>query len=87
MPYIKQEDRLKYEKTLTDLIEILKSQPTDKLDGELNYLLTRILKGVYQPKYFNYNRAMGVLECCKLEFYRRVVAPYEDTKIKESGDV
>ena len=87
MPYIKQEDRAKYEKTLNELIELLKTQPTEKLDGELNYLITRILIGVYQPKYFNYNRAMGVLECCKLEFYRRVVAPYEDIKIKESGDV
>ena len=30
---------------------------------------------------------MGVLECCKLEFYRRVAAPYEDIKIEENGDV
>lgn len=30
--------------------------------------------------------ALGALECCKLEFYRRVAAPYEDSKIKSNGD-
>jgi len=30
---------------------------------------------------------MGVLESCKLEFYRQVVAPYEDFKKKEHGSV
>lgn len=31
--------------------------------------------------------ALGALECCKLEFYRRVAAPYEDSKIISNGDV
>jgi len=31
--------------------------------------------------------AIGALECAKLELYRRVAAPYEDTKIAENGDV
>lgn len=26
---------------------------------------------IYTPKYFNYNRAIGVLTCCQLEFKRR----------------
>jgi len=30
---------------------------------------------------------MGVLECIKQEFYRRAVAPYEDKKKEENGDV
>lgn len=30
---------------------------------------------------------LGVLECVKLELYRRVAAPYEDRKIEENGDV
>ena len=29
----------------------------------------------------------GVVECVKLEFYRRAVAAYEDEKCKENGDV
>jgi len=87
MPYIKMEDRGKYDEVLGELIGILKSLPVEKIDGELNYIITRILKESYPLRYFNLNRAMGVLECAKLEFYRRVVAPYEDIKIKESGDV
>ncbi len=87
MPYIKMEDRGKYDKVLGELIGTLKSLPVERIDGELNYVITRILKESYPLRYFNLNRAMGVLECVKLEFYRRVVAPYEDIKIKESGDV
>jgi len=30
---------------------------------------------------------LGALECAKLEFYRRLVAVYEDVKIRENGDV
>jgi hypothetical protein len=87
MPYIKMQDRPKYEKSLETLISTLKSQPVENIDGELNYIITRILKEAYPLRYFNLNRAMGVLECCKLEFYRRVAAPYEDTKIEQNGDV
>jgi len=87
LPYIKPEIRTKYEKVLDELIGILKSLPVEKVDGELNYVVTKILKETYPVRYFNINRAVGVLECIKLEFYRRVAAPYEDKKIKESGDV
>jgi Domain of unknown function (DUF6899) len=87
LPYIKTEKRVKYEKTLHELVSILKSLPPEEVDGELNYVVTKILKGVYPLKYYQLNKAIGVLECIKLEFYRRVAAPYEDIKIKESGDV
>lgn len=87
MPYIKTEKRVKYEKALHELVGILKSLPPEEVDGELNYVVTKILKGVYPLKYYHLNKAIGVLECIKLEFYRRVAAPYEDVKIKESGDV
>lgn len=87
MPYIKPESRVKYEKVLDELIGILKSLPADEVDGELNYVVTKILKQIYPVRYFQINKAIGVLECVKLEFYRRVAAPYEDKKIKESGDV
>jgi len=30
---------------------------------------------------------VGVLECAKMELYRRVAAPYEDKKKEENGDV
>jgi len=41
-------------------------------------------KGV---KYATLNTVIGVLECAKLELYRRVVADYEDQKCEENGDV
>ncbi len=87
MPYIKTEKRVKYEKALHELVGILKSLPPEEVDGELNYVVTKILKGVYPLKYYHLNKAIGVLECIKLEFYRRVAAPYEDTKIEETSDV
>jgi len=59
----------------------------EQVDGELNYVVTKILKEIYPLRYFPLNRAIGVLESIKQEFYRRVVAPYEDIKKGESGDV
>jgi hypothetical protein len=39
------------------------------------------------PRYRDYHAVIGALEAAKLEFYRRQVAPYEDGKIAENGDV
>jgi hypothetical protein len=33
------------------------------------------------------NDVVGALDGAKAEFQRRVVAPYEDKKIRENGDV
>jgi ribosomal protein S3AE len=87
LPYIKPENRKKYDKVLKELVSILKTLPPDEVDGELNYIVTKILKEIYPLRYFHINKAIGVLECVKLEFYRRVAVPYEDIKIEESGDV
>lgn len=79
MPYIKQERR----KELTEL-------PAPKTPGELNYLLTVICRNYISARLLSYqtiNDVMGALEGAKLEFYRRVAAPYEDIKIRENGDV
>lgn len=87
MPYIKPENRKKYDKVLKELVNLLRTLPPEEVDGELNYIVTKMLKEIYPLRYFHINKAIGVLECAKLEFYRRVAAPYEDIKIKESGDV
>lgn len=58
--------------------------------GELNYILTNVVLSYYQrygPGYQYLNDILGALEGAKLEFYRRVAAPYEDKKIIENGDV
>jgi len=87
MPYIAKDDRPRYDKTLGELIKTLKERPVENVDGDINYCVTRILKEVYPLRYFHLNRAMGVLSCIQQEFYRRVAAPYEDTKIQQNGDV
>ena len=63
--------------------------------GELNYVLTRIVNRFLDetqrwgetPHYEDYNAVMGVLTCMQHEIYRRRIAPYEDEKIGENGDV
>lgn len=81
MPYIKPEERQKF----TGLREL---GQTCQNPGDLNYVFTRIIVG-YLDKQFNYqhiNDVIGALECCKLEFYRRRVDPYENDKIRINGD-
>lgn len=58
--------------------------------GELNYQLILMVTNYISRvglKYSTLNDIMGALEGCKLEFYRRVVAPYEETKRTQNGDV
>jgi len=60
--------------------------------GELNYIITKKIDaylGRQNMSYAALNEAIGVLECAKLELYRRIVATYEDSKIAnpENGDV
>lgn len=60
--------------------------------GEINYCITKLLndylKAFNTPySYQDLNELIGVLEAAKLEFYRKVVAPYEEVKILENGDV
>ena len=84
MPYIPQE----YRAELNDPSEFVPTTP-----GELNYAITRLLteyltdQGDHVPTYDRFNEVIGALECAKLELYRRMVAPYEDRKRFENGDV
>jgi hypothetical protein len=55
----------------------------------LNFAITTLLDKELQKNgvnYSNINALIGVLECAKLELYRRVASPYEDVKIEENGD-
>lgn len=58
--------------------------------GELNYLFTCIIRNYVRKhglRYQQINDVVGALEGAKAEFQRRVVVPYEDSKIAENGDV
>jgi hypothetical protein len=92
MPYIKDSDRIKYESAITEIVNELNTQGQDGFYpvGDLNYLLSAIINQTLTRqgvRYQNLNALIGVLECAKLELYRRVAAPYEDLKIMENGDV
>lgn len=83
MPYISRNEKPYFEVPL----EILHSINTP---GQFNYLLTRLAIAYLSnngKSYKTYNDIIGALECCKQELYRRSVAPYENTKIQENGDV
>lgn len=58
--------------------------------GELNYLFSSLAAAYLDLVGWNYqsfNDVIGALDGAKMEFYRRHVAPYEDRKITENGDV
>lgn len=91
MPYIKEEDRAKFNYHVDGLIIDLTAQYalTGKASGDLNYCISRVVNALFERNkcYQTANDILGVLTAVQLEFYRRKVAPYEDTKIKENGDI
>ena len=84
MPYIKQLRRLQI-----DTVAIEHSKFEINSPGELNYAITRLIDNYHSRRgdYQSVNDVVGALEGAKLEFYRRVAAPYEDQKVMENGDV
>lgn len=61
-----------------------------KNEGELNFVLTQeclTFLSERGKRYETFNAIIGALECCKLEFYRRMIVEYEDKKIETNGDV
>lgn len=59
--------------------------------GELTYAFSDTiddyLGGKEEINFVAFAEVLGALEATKLEFYRRIVAPYEEKKLKENGDV
>jgi len=87
MPYIPQDER----KELDDLAGALTTQLRNgNFRGRLNYFLSSVAQGLIEANGVSYsflNDFIGVLECVKLELYRRVATPYEDEKMGQNGDV
>ncbi len=84
MPYIKFEDREKFNIYLEPMTENINSK------GDLTYCLYKLcclyLKTMTKS-YTTMSTLMSCLEDAKLEWYRKKMAPYEDQKILENGDV
>ena len=84
MPYIADQERR----------ALLYPQAVPRDPGELNYAITALLDayvygryGAGDISYVRINDVLGSLEGAKLEFYRRIAAPYENEKITENGEV
>ena len=77
MPYIEKSERVR-------------ADARPRTPGELNFAITSLLDRYLTDKGMSYthvNDCLGALEGAKLEFYRRVVAPYEIQKMAQNGDV
>ena len=86
MPYIHQTNRDALANDLASLAEKLTGV------GDLNYSITRLVQNFLARRrkpieYTDCNEMIGVLESVKLEFYRRVLVPYEDNKCMTNRDV
>jgi len=76
MPYVKPEER-----------GVIYAQTPGQLNYQITTLVDRYIKNKGGISYSNINEVVGVIECVKLELYRRIASPYEDKKIQENGDV
>jgi hypothetical protein len=84
MPYIKKERKFVLDESCGRLVERIQEP------GEMNYVFFKIAQGYLKKfgvRYATMNEILGVFDACAREFYRRLVAPYEDVKKQENGDV
>ena len=95
MPYIKSEKRPGLDIAINNLIDSIidASDPNSETDfaGVLNYCISRTIAGIVirngKLRYWRGALIRGVLMDVADEFYRRIIAPYEDKQIKNNGDV
>jgi hypothetical protein len=85
MPYITPTRRDMIRRQVRELLEEVENLQS----GDITYLFTEILLQWLgdSAKYDDYAQAVGILETAKLELYRRKIAPYEDIKKEENGDI
>lgn len=82
MPYIQPERRATLDPFIRELSDRISSR------GELNYAMTcLVLSEVRGLSYAELASLVGDIECTKQEFIRRVLVPYEESKMQENGDV
>ena len=89
MPYIEQSARWGIEDDQAEGYDFCAIAKRLSGPGELNYVFSLLAKGYFEAHstYQGINDIVGALDGAKLEFYRRIVVPYEDKKIIANGDV
>jgi hypothetical protein len=87
MPYIDPRDRPQYEDGIQSLIYALSANKWHP--GHMNYCFFKIVKACWQEtrSYTAHAKIVGMLTDVRDEFKRRFGHDYEDSKIKENGDV
>ena len=81
MPYISPENQKEFDALISEI-----GKADIKTAGELNFLFTKLAVKFIATnglRYQQMNDVVGALEGAKAEFYRRVVAPYENQKAYE----
>lgn len=85
MPYITQGKRAQTDTEIDALIAKLQKMGL----GDAVYAVYRLLTKLYGNKdsFTVKAQALSVLQAVELEYYRKVIAPYEDKKIQENGEI
>jgi hypothetical protein len=88
MPYIRPEDRPRFDNEIDALVEEV-LVAGDITPGEVNYVMYTFLLRLFKaiPKYRTINIIDGALDDVGKELYRRHFGPYEDQAIKRNGDI
>lgn len=84
MPYIKKINRSKFNAYLDRIVNNV-TEP-----GELTYVIYKLMSEVATKNgicYDSLSRAKASGQDAVDEYYRRAVAPYEDKKLEENGDI
>jgi hypothetical protein len=90
IPYIKKEKRPNFDEAINKLVALLKSSTDSGQhdNGDVVYAIYRIIIDIYSHGNFEIkSNALKVLESAKLEYYRKVMAIYENLKEQENGSI
>jgi hypothetical protein len=89
MPYINQTRRNELDDKMSALLSVVHQSTSE----EMNYIISTLLQKyieVHDEKKLDYsacNTIVGVLECVKLEFYNKLVTPFQNTKLNQNGKI
>jgi len=92
MPYINLDKRLEIAIESDGAIQVLQHRlqqvARDKRKGSVNYVISRIVLGAFQPmSYHDISDAVSVLRDAAAEIERRLMGPREDVAIANNGDL
>lgn len=84
MPYLSNG----YERIMLDnIVERLSERFVHDTPGKLNYILFALCKRYVPKNYTDLRNFLAEIHEAECEIRRRILAPYEDQKIQENGDV